>query len=183
MRIRGAPDCTCNQRSAARMLPRSDYASQRKVSMHGGHELRQRMRSGKASNALPFCNVVGRRRANRIKQRCAIPTTQLHQFEIFDLLAASTSNPVYPVAIINTVHGKEVLGEIDSNGDNAHGLSIFKALMKCANSITALDAGRGSRRSPGTGKSLSFTRLKTLTPTGSGFDASQPEPKLAHEFY
>ena len=26
--------------------------------------------------------------------------------------------------IINTVHGKDVLGEIDSNGDNAHGLPL-----------------------------------------------------------
>ena len=38
---------------------------------------------------------------------------------------------------IHAVHGKNVLGEIDSDGDNGHDFLLLVVLMKSGNSITA----------------------------------------------
>jgi len=39
---------------------------------------------------------------------------------------------------IHAVHGKNVLGEINSDGDNAHDFPLLWVLMKSRNSIMAL---------------------------------------------
>ncbi|CAB3775232.1 hypothetical protein LMG29542_08614 [Paraburkholderia humisilvae] len=60
--------------------------------------------------------------------------------------------------LVHAMNGEYILGKIDSDSDNRHGLPLSLVLMNVRNLIMARRClTRGFRRSLGTGKSLSFS--------------------------